>query len=106
MKTYKEKIYKKWWKINLISFILCICGYILLCVFPKNIEYAFLPIPIIMILHFFGIPQCPRCKKRLHIPARVRSIDKINFCGQCGFDLTQEPPETWARIDKSATKDL
>jgi len=88
MMTYKQRLYKRWWRGNFIAgigvFIL-----ILFLVFSSKVEYTLLIIPIILVSSLVGGLKCPSCKKRLIIPSGCRGFNTVNYCAACGFDLNQ-----------------
>jgi hypothetical protein len=103
MKTYKETLYKKWWKQNLMSSVPFFC-ILLVLVFTNKVEYLLLVIPILLISSFFGGVKCPSCKNGMHIPPTPKRFKALNYCAECGFDLNQEVKTTWVdrRLDETS----
>lgn len=101
MKTYKETLYKKWWKLKLTCGVPLFC-IVILFVYTDKGEYLYLFIPVLLISSFFGGVKCPGCKTGLHIPPAPKGFKALNYCGECGFDLNQDPPKVWSRLDKDA----
>lgn len=91
MKTYKQLLYKRWWRGNFVVGV-AFFALILFLVFSGKVEYTFLLIPVLFISIFFGGVKCPNCKRRLITPPGPRGFERVNHCAGCGFDLNQEAP--------------
>lgn len=101
MKTYKKTLYKQWWKRCLVGGIIFLC-LVLAIVLTGKFNCAYLFIPVFIIFSFWGIVKCPKCKCRLQAPTGSIGLDKVNYCVECGFDLNEEEPKEWARLNPAA----
>lgn len=92
MKTYKQQLYRRWWRGNFIAGV-SLFALILFLVFSGKFEYTVLLIPIIFVSSFIGSLKCPNCNKRLNIPSGSWGFLAVNHCSACAFDLNQQAPK-------------
>jgi len=96
MKTYKQHLYKKWWRGNFIGGV-AFFMLVLFLVFSGKIEYMLVLVPVVFISSFLGGLKCPHCKKRLNVPSGSRGFERVNYCSECGFDLNEVAPEAFPK---------